>query len=307
MSEQKQFNELDAAMEAVSTLAKIHDTEKAKQNMQSTLSSLLKVSDDKVKQLDDVIAKYSLEELEKMTTDEINQLFIIDGHELDIDLDISSDKIDSFKRDFILYMKRTEIYSAELDASVKELETAMAEHDIEYNELIKKYGSMYLIIKAQMEEILKNPKDEDQELRASVMLKSIESAISLDVILDYIDQFNFENMLNDFHNRGMAIYKKHKVVLKRLGIKTDISRLAGVEELLGFGEEYKEFYNLAMFLVIRYIAYAKNPTKEAEGMFVSNLALVYRSLVEESMPAEDKERLQSAVKVILDKALSMKK
>ena len=40
---------------------------------------------------------------------------------------------------------------------------------------------------------------------------------------------------------------------------------------------------------------------------ISNLALVYRSLVEESMPAEDKERLQSAVKVILDKALSMKK
>ncbi len=307
MSEKNKINELDVAMEAVNTLAKIHDTEKAKQNMQSTLSSVLKVSEDKVKKLDDVIAGYSLEELEKMSTEEINQLFVIDGHELDIDLEISAEKIDSFKRDFILYMKRTEIYSAELDASVKELENTMAEHDIEYNELIKKYGSMYLIIRAQMQEILKNPKDQEQESRATVMLKSIESAVSLDVILDYIDQFNFENMLNDFHNRGMAIYKKHKVVLKRLGIKTDVTRLAGLEELLGFGEEYKEFSNLAMFLVIRYIAYSKNPTKEEEGMFVSNLALVYRSLVEESMPTEDKERLQAAVKVILDKALSMKK
>lgn len=307
MEEKKTFNEFETAMQVIGTVSKLQETHQAKEEIQTKFSKILKVSEEKVKDLDAVIANYTVEELEAMNDDEINQLFVVDGHELVIDLDIEESKISQFKKDFVLYMKRLDVYGKELDKSVEELEETLRDHDVEYKELIERFGSMYLIVEGQMKEILKNPKDETQKLRAETMLQSIQNAVTLAPIVEYIDQFNFENMLNDFNNRGNAIYKKHKVVLNHLGIKTDVTRLAALEELLGLSEEYLEFVNLPMFLVIRYIAYSKNATKEVEGMFVSSLALVYRALVEGTIREEDKESLATACKTIIEKAMQYKK
>lgn len=307
MEEKKTFNEFETAMQVIGTVSKLHETNQAKEEIQTKFSKILKVSEEKVKDLDTAIANHTAEELEAMNDEEINQLFIVDGHELVIDLDIEESKISQFKKDFVLYMKRLDVYGKELDKSVEELEETLKEHDVEYKELIERFGSMYLIVEGQMKEILKNPKDETQKLRAETMLQSIKNAVTLAPIVEYINEFNFENMLNDFNNRGTAVYKKHKVVLKQLGIKTDVTRLAALEELLGLPEEYLEFVNLSMFLVIRYIAYSKNPTKEVEGMFVSSLALVYRALVEGTIREEDKESLTTACKTIIEKAMQYKK
>lgn len=307
MNEQKQLNDFDIAMDVIGNVSKLQEARRVKTETQEKFGSLLQVSKEKIECLDEVIAKYSVEELEQMTDEEISALYVVDGHELVLDLEVEKDKINEFKRDFLIYMKRLEVYAVEIDKTIQDLEKTLEEHQIEYNDLISKYGSMYLITKAKMEDIVANSEDDSQKTRAEAMLKSIDSAISLDVIIDYIEQFNFENMLNDFEKRGGAVYKKYKNVIKALGIRTDVTRLAALEELLGLEEEYLEYTNLPMFLVIRYVAYAKNPSKEVEGMFVSSLALIYRAIAEGTITDQDKERLTNACKTIIEKAISMKK
>lgn len=305
MEENKKIQEFDTAMNVISQVAKLQETQEVKNNMKSKMSSMLKVSNEKLDKIDESIKNLSLEEIKALTDEQIEEIYTVDGHVLEFDIKVDEKKALEFKKDFLLYIKQVEIYGVKIDETIADLENDLKEHNIEYRDIISKYGAMYLVTRGQMENIVLKSKNDSsipqhQVDRAEAMLFALENALTLNYLIDYIKEYSLENILKDFRNRQIDIYKKYKVVTKRMGIKADLTKLPVLEEYLELPEEYLEYTNLCYFIAMRFIAYKSQPSKEVEGMFLSNIPLVYKAVVEGSILPEDKEKLINGVKTIID-------
>ncbi len=322
MSGKKELTQFGQTMAMVKEASELAKTKELQQSMKSQAQNLLKVSDDTLAKLDANLAPYSSEEIKKMLEEEITELYTIDGKELTIDLDLSKDKLNEFRRDldlskdklnefrrdFLVYMKQISENEANLDDELNKLNTVMKEHDEEYSKLLESMKTMYILSQQQMEEYIASEEiTESQREAAKDVLKWMKHAITLQPVLEAIETYNLENALHDFKYRQEAIGKKYKTVTKRIGVKTSLHLLADLEKVLGLPEEYLEYTNLCIFLTIRFVAYNQSLTKTQAAAFVSHLALVYRALIEETIRPEDKEALTQACKTIIDKARAVSK
>lgn len=308
MSGKKELTQFGQTMAVVKEASALAKTKELQQSMKSQAQNLLKVSDDTLAKLDANLAPYSSEEIKKMPEEEIKELYTIDGKELTIDLDLSKDKLNEFRRDFLVYMKQISENEENLDVELNKLNTVMKEHDEEYSKLLESMKTMYILSQQQMEEYIASEEiTESQREAAKDVLKWMKHAITLQPVLEAIEAYNLENALHDFKYRQEAIGKKYKTVTKRIGVKTSLHLLADLEKVLGLPEEYLEYTNLCIFLTIRFVAYNQSLTKTQAAAFVSHLALVYRALIEETIRPEDKEALTEACKTIIDKARAVSK
>lgn len=308
MSGKKELTQFGQTMAVVKEASELAKTKELQQSMKSQAQNLLKVSDDTLAKLDANLAPYSSEEIKKMLEEEITELYTIDGKELTIDLDLSKDKLNEFRRDFLVYMKQISENEANLDDELNKLNTVMKEHDEEYSKLLESMKTMYILSQQQMEEYIASEEiTESQREAAKDVLKWMKHAITLQPVLEAIETYNLENALHDFKYRQEAIGKKYKTVTKRIGVKTSLHLLADLEKVLGLPEEYLEYTNLCIFLTMRFVAYSQSLTKTQAAAFVSHLALVYRALIEETIRPEDKEVLTQACKTIIDKARAVSK
>lgn len=304
----KPMNEFESSLKAINEVNKIASSKDMQQNMRGAAKSLLQINEEKLDGLEANISKYTVEELENLPYEKIKELYMVNGKEMTINLGMEKDKEKEFKRDFLVYLRSISSNEGKIDEVLDEFKETLSEHEKEYSKLMESVGAMYILAQENMKDYMNNPDStEFQKEEAKRRLEWMEYALTLEPLMKMTEEFPLESAIEDFKRPNSISISKYKSFIRGKGLKTDLTKLSNLEELLGL-EEYKEFYNLTTFLAMRFVGYSKDKiSKDNAGTFISQLALVYYSLAEGSIRPEDKETLKSSCETLLNKFKEIKK
>lgn len=271
-------------------------------------SSVLNNNDDSErieKLLDERIDKFeSLEEINALSDEEVNELFIDeDGEEIDvvIDLKTEADKV-AFKRDYIGLIWSSNRSIKEIDASLEEYKAAIAESKEELDEIMEKFSHSTDIYHNNIKEAYERETDPVRKKNLKEMLDSFEVFPVLETLLNRLKSLpRPQNSYGDYKSldRHRKLYIKYRDVSEKLDLKTDLAKYGKFEEKF-LPEEYHDYPNLFIFLVMKMYACLPKHRKEVEGLFIAQFAIILQDLFAGTIDDDKKEHLINTAKEFID-------
>ena len=259
------------------------------------------MNDDGIGALDEKVASMTVEQIEALTTEEVDAMYVSENGELEFtNLFKEKAREDEFKKEFLVFIKQQAINEEKIDIELARLEEETSKFEPEFEELLKEFNDLGLYLRNRMEDEMNNPETAPERRdRLVEMIAAFDDVYTLERIYDNVTKHSLKNVVNDYYNRDDVVYKKYLNVLKKLELKVDLTRFGQLEERF-LEEKYNKYPNLFMFIVLKHYAYIKNVDKGVDGMFLSQLSVVLKSLYSNTLAEADKEKFLSGVRRTLD-------
>lgn len=250
--------------------------------------------------LDKILEDYTVEQLNKLTPEEVEKIYNIDAeHEGEdpIHIDINTEKGKSefeMQRDYLVLRKETAQSMKELKDATNELQDYMKEYTAEMEELANEFGSVdKYIVDTLTKKIEENTEDSDRIELYKNILSMYTNASTLENIINYVESYRGKNVLADFldHKGSMRVYNKYRKICAKCGIEQDITRYASFESYLYDAtqlEEKKIRMNIFMFSVMHFIASQRyDELDQYFGIFISQLVVNIKNVIYNNFPDSD--------------------
>lgn len=231
--------------------------------------------------VDDILSKYSEEDIEKMSIEDMNKIFTDENGKFIFD---RSTVNDSMAKDFIKYLKISQNAFIEIDKQSDLLDESMKEFSSDIESIMGNKASFNKTMRASLEKDINNPEvDEYIRTRCVNVLAAMDDAVTLAPlfkIYDGKDGVNrIHNTYNDFKNE-----KIHKNILNAYirkcsdaGIEPRLLKLGNLMTQ-GVDSSYTKDDNLFVFIIIRYIKY-NNLTNYQVKTFVVQLTTFIKEIM----------------------------
>lgn len=293
---------LNTAIAVGNMTASIKRATDEQKQMKQTLIDSVGVTEEDMNNILQKVSGLSSEEIKKLSDEEVNEIFTIDNKEITIELQSKNMNKATFLRDFLEYAISMEEGSKKIDKCVVEMETELEKHTEELNNLIKDNGSFYNVMKGNLTSLKASSKLKDNS-QVDKLLECFDDVVTLNPIIEYLNIVNPRNVLMDYMNRDIEVYKKYKNVMRHNGIKTDLVKskdlgillantINGEKEINGDDKSVSILSNIVVFTMIRYFSNKSNFCKVKDLGFITVFSLLYAGIKTGQMTLEtDKETI----------------
>jgi len=281
------------AFKLLNLKSKMKDIESVMTSINNSQKNLLG-DNEEFDPIDEALNNVTEEELNEMTPEQIDE-FLIDEEgdpvEFAIDFDGDEDKMNEFKKEFIILRKQALTSFEKFDEELAKINEEIAASQEEFDKFVNMYGNVTNLIRHRIEERLETAETDEKKELFTKILTSFNNGMNLDNIKAYCKSPRGKNILGDFYNekRSHYIYRSYLKVAKSLDIKTDLTSFVDLEKK--FIPEYTKRPNLFVYTIIHYIAsmHNKNYTK-ADGLFITQFTVNLKNLFYDKFDTpEDKE------------------
>lgn len=242
---------------------------------------------------------YTAETIDKLTHADVKEIF--DGFELETE-EKNPRKILDFQLGIISYFVRTSVIEAELDLELGRINDIMKESAIELDAMAASFGDIDNMVQAYVQEELNNATGE-RKAHIEGIVASMNQAETFDDVYDTFYARGVKNVKSELALRPENTLRRMNKNLQSLG-KTNVEKLTayGNLESIIFGADSTEAQtpNLFLFTVMRHLAFVKEPRREREGVFISQLLINLKHITRGTMPDEKLTRFQAGVRRILN-------
>lgn len=283
----------------------LHNKKEELNDLKNTLVTQQKtvLSDDELLDiLDERIENISVEDLKKMTDEEINEIYNIDGKEIELTIDnMDKSRANEFKRDFLLFKKASIESFKEIDATMERFEKEIQEEVDTFNETVKKYGDISGYLRASIVEKIEKATDDKKEKYQSI-LDNFDNAFEFNNIYMFCKEYGPEKVLREYKYKNVVIVDTFVRTVSKLKLDNfEITNLHNNIEIDYLSEKYHENPNLFIFAIFKFIAHQRfDLDKSKEGVFLSQLNVNLKKLAKGKFSDEDKEKFLDNIKKVLD-------
>jgi hypothetical protein len=249
--------------------------------------------------IDDIISKYTIEDIEKMSDDEVDKL-------LDVTADISQSALIEFKRDFIILNIKSNKILSDLDKSLEEIDTEIRTHQEDIESYIKEIGDPITLLRNTITKKMSSSEaTELEKIEFDKALSYIDKAITLEPLKEYLNSFNGRYTRTNYINekKSNMIYKKyiHLLGVHGLNIRFENKNFYNLEKKFLLDEKYLEKDNLFLYIIIEYISsLTREPKRPYQTTFILALYHYISSLFKNDMEEELKSEFIKNIKEVLD-------
>lgn len=239
--------------------------------------------------LEKALESFSSEDIKKMSDDQINQLYSFNGQTVDVDLDISPQKMVEFKRDYLVFRKRYEEETVLFNEEIAKIEAEINESREEFDAVVNKYSNVSAILEERLLTAYENATDPDKKYEYGEMYKYLRYAYNLDILKDFMRSYRGKDVLPAYHDEKQSnkVFDRYKAVCQRLGVKSELNKFPGLEAKF-LGEEYNERENIFLFSVMYLIStwYSKPINNKFATLFISQFNINIKNLVYDKFASE---------------------
>lgn len=247
----QELNSLSQINEGKETLNEL------KENFNKVKSGFSDISDD---EMNEVISKFTLEELDRIPLDKIEETLVNDKGVYIFDKEVVSPEM---ARDFCKYIITSEESFKNLDEEFAKVDDYLTEFHTEMDNLIKEYGSFNKAITSTLnKQISDDTLPTEVVERCKEMQDGIDNAKTLKVLIDLYDKIKPQNtvdeLLNDY--KRTEVIRAFKRLCKKYKIEESITRLGGLDKKI-LPEEEVKYDNLFIYTIVRYLKYQGDKIK----------------------------------------------
>lgn len=268
----------------------IEKIESDKERLREHSKSLIK-GDDYDELTERILAVGSEQAILAMTEEDINKLYTNSNGEV-VEFNVpaknakkAQEEMIALRKDYAVFVFNTETQMKKLDDAKVELEEEIVKSNQEVKELFESAGGNVTnytkkIITGTIAELEAKPSLTEEEIIQLERLKlakySLEDAINLEKVLNYVRRYDSRNIVNDYKRRSDEIGRKYANAIKKINLRLDFTSLKNVE-IKFLDERFHKYPDLFTFIVMRMVANDKN-LNSFDGIFLSQLAFEMRQL-----------------------------
>lgn len=255
--------------------------------------------------IDEILDQYTEEEIENMSFETMKATFVNnEGDFIFNEKDLSQDLI----QDFIKYLKLSKITYDKMDKEFDKLDKYLKD----FNEEIKTISgntSFNKMLKANIEDAMKEEISDAEQKRYELILKALDDASTLKPLFDLYETISPENTVKELKNESkrIAVLKQYVDLCKKHKLEPHLLKFGEFERILE-DTKYEEHKNLFVFIVARYIKYLGEKVSE---VYYRTLVVQLINYMREMIMGEDNELyqadkeeiqiLKNNIKLLLDK------
>jgi hypothetical protein len=259
---------------------------------------------DKAEIIDERLSSLTLDEIEKLTDEQIEEIYTIDGEpfELTISFD-SKSKETEFKKDFLVFMKKSSDTMEQFDKEMEKIEKEIAENQEEFDRVVSTFGNMSNLIRSKLVEKRDTATDESKKELYTELIREYDYGFTLENVKEFYSNKNrARNVLGDYKNdkRSTYLYRRYMKVMSALRVKTDLAQFAGLENKF-LSEDHQKHPNIFMFAIISMVASWKNENLKNKGLFLTQFAINIKNLYYNNFDKEeDRAKFISNIIEVMD-------
>ena len=301
MEQVTQVNEqigLQEATKLFNNVDQINVVKKLRKEMNKQRTGVL--GEEQSNRLSEKIAHLTPEDLKKMTDEEINELYKFEDGEIEVTLDFKDkSKETEFKRDYLIYLRETDIALKQIDEELDKLEAEMKEEEAKIKSLLSEFGDLSTFMRAKLQEEYDSSEGERKE-KIGKVIEAFDDSYTLNRVYDYYTKYSTSNTIDDYYRRADQVFNKFMKAIKKVGLKTDLTSFNNLE-INFLDEKYHKYPNLFLFSVIKMFSYKRDTITREDGVFLSQLAVNLKSLYADSFKdSEKKELFKQSISKVLD-------
>lgn len=285
--------QLFSAFEGVKTISKIRE--------EMVANKTKVVGDEEVAdKLSAMIAGLTPNAIRELSKEAIEEIYNLDGEgTIELDLSLTPEKEIEFKRDFLVYLRESDLTNELFETQMKELEEVIQKEQEELNKFLGEFGDLSTFMRQNLQKEYDVAEGEKKERLAGV-IAAYDEAYTLDRIVDHYKEYGAGTLVTDYKHRSLDIFTRYMNNVKKIDFSTDLTKFNNIEPTF-LPEKYHQYPNLFLFAVIKMYYYKKNPTKQSDGVFLSQLAVNLKSLFADTFAAEEKKELfVNSIQRVLD-------
>lgn len=253
------------------------------------------------------------EMIDKLSDSDIEKILTIDGVVVGKFTEPPDGTTIDYKRDVLKLVAATKLEVEEKDEVIELLEEKYKEITDDHIEsiVIRKDFDQYVLdyYTKQLNRTDITDTLRERLLQTQTMLLSSRTLEPLKVSLyKQLEERGTKSLLEGFRTRKVDMMDSATNALMAFGMKFPFQLMVNMEELL-FGEEYKEYNNLFIYILARYIHHQKAEDLMNQLPFIStlitNLVTIHRDI--DTLDEEFIATRTNAIRDILDKIITMVK
>lgn len=291
MEQVTQVNEqisLQEATKLFNNVDQINVVKKLREEMNKQRTGVL--GEDTVKKLSERISNLTPDDLKKMDEEEINNLYKFEDGEIEVALEFKDkNKEIEFKRDYLVYLRETDIALKQIDEELDKLETEIKEEEDKIKSLLSEFGDLSTFMRAKLQEEYDSSEGERKE-KIGKVIEAFDDSYTLNRVYEYCTNYSTGNTIDDYYRRSDQVFNKFMKAIKKVGLKTDLTSFNNLE-LKFLDEKYHKYPNLFLFSVIKMFSYKRDTITREDGVFLSQLAVNLKSLYADSFKDPEKKDL----------------
>lgn len=284
----------------------IKKEQKAVDEVRDTITEALKIDEDRYAKMEALYADLSSDEIKKMTKEEFDARFVIDGEVLRFDSDGNDNEVYERTKDSIIYFKEMDEAHANLDKLIAEMEEECEKSDKEMKQIFDEYGSYDKILRNVLLDSIEKTGDDRAKKKKIKMLEWLDDALYLTKLEDWV----FED--------GDAVWKElygndsdSNLVIRRFNSKAEkiklpinienLHMLAGFEQKF-LNDDFKNVYNLFLLIMVRYVSLLSvDKYHQAERVYAIRIFIYLKHLMADvpMFTEEDKKTFIDSIERIL--------
>ena len=258
--------------------------------------------------IDEHIAAYldkNKEIFQSLPAEEIENIFKDEnGEDIELDIEFSNpEKVLQFKRDYaeLLWSSATTLNA--LDEEIENYNKAIEEYKEDIDKVYAEFSGSTDAYYVNLKKLYDEAADDDPKKETyRKMLDSFEVFPVLDRFYDELSSLPHpENAYKDAKHEHLfvKVYGKYRKIISNLGLK---SNLASYKDFEGkfIGEDYQQYGDLFLFLIMRSVTYIRNPQKITDGLFLARFAIMLQDLYKGTISEDEKEHLINIAKKFID-------
>lgn len=305
--------ELTTLNESLNIMGKVNAIRKEQQAVANVRDSIIKSGaldiDDRIYETMEAIYKdMSSKDIAKMTKEEFDAKFIINGTALRLDKDGDDNECFDRTRDAIVYFKEMNEAQENLDKLIQELDKDCKKADEEMKQIFNEYGSYDKILRNVLLDSIDKAPDERVKKRKREMLEWLDDALHLTKLEDWVFE-DGDVIWKELYGNDEAVSLivrrfNTKAEQIKLPIKTEsLHTLSGFEQKF-LGEDFKEVYNLFLLILVRYVSLLTvNKYNINEKVYAIRVFIYLKHLMTDvpMFNEEDKQTFINSIKRILNR------
>ena len=297
-----------SAFDALRTKAHMSDLQKLSDELKNYQQALAQRGGEEVTDIDFIderIKEHTVEELKKMSDDEIIKLCTDEDGKLYLN-DFGTEKESAeYRRDYIVFRKESNEALGAIDDEMLKLEEAYSEYEQDLKDITNKYGDITDYLKSTITKRMEEATDEKAKQRYADMNKTIDMALTLDNVIEYYSNpYRARTAVVNVKapKSGKTVIKHYEEVLSKVSCKTDFRRFGGLEPRF-LPDEYKNKpVDSFMYSMVNYIASLyKVEDKALHGLFLAQFSINLKNLIYDKFTKpSDKDTFIKAICTVLD-------
>jgi hypothetical protein len=256
--------------------------------------------------LEDQIKELSIEDIEKLSNEEINKFYTLsNGSPLEINLpDSTEDDISALKRDLLKYKKTLVTEFDNLDNEIQKFNDTFEDKLTDIKESLSKIENPHQAMRDNIV-MMRDGAEGRLQKNYSLMLDAFDNGLTLENVYNTLMKLKIRNQFRNYMSEKDNMEKYFRMIDK--GVIQPLRNSSGkivqplIFESILLPERYHEHVGLFQYLVLNYLWHRRSTAVSYyEGFFFSQIVYNISRAVNNKMTEEEKTGFIKSITNILD-------